>query len=338
LDKGEMMKKTITAAMVGAILFLTGCALLPYDSDFACPESKGYGSCMGAKENYELSQMSVSERSKVLNKQGSKEIATTNKESPCENNKSCESECDEDCKERLQTLKKSGCLSPEELLALENHNALIYIERLLLDRQAIKDRTPKEPNNAASKDGLSGAYCPLDNASQSKAESGEVETPNEESENGAIVADALIESVAISAEANGVERKTTDGSKLCGFPQVEKGSTIRIEVDRAWLRTEPNPKYPPDSAIEAKRGDSFVVAEGWQSANCGWLKLDNDRYIHQSIVSVSAKENTNVEEKNTNDVEESENANIVEKNTVEETPNVVDENTLELEEIINEEN
>jgi hypothetical protein len=303
IKAANTIKRIQTAIAAISFIILTGlingCSLLPYESDFACPYSEGYGRCLGAKENYELSQMSDKERAKALGQSQTKnEAANSCEQVRAECNCNANGECFN--YEDLQKLRNSGCLTPAETIALENNEALQYIKRLLLDRRAIDERTPKETetNKTASKTDASqsesGAYCELDNASQSKAESGEVETPNEESENGAIVADALIESVAISAEANGVERKTTDGSKLCGFPQVDSGATIRIEVDRAWLRQEPNPKYPPSNAIEAKRGDRFIVAEGWQTEACGWLKLENNRYIHQSIVSV-IKENANEE-------------------------------------------
>jgi hypothetical protein len=263
------MKPITPIALLTAIaLTFSGC-LMPYESDYSCDYSRGYGKCLGARDNYELSQMSEQERSQALNKNKPNAQPTTKQgKTTASDSLSCKAMRDS-CNGDLNELEKFGCLTPLEQTALKNNEALTYIERLLLDRKAINDRTPNDNGLVKHSDDLivSVAYAGLNYAN---------------------VADER-ESSATNANANTI-------GVVCGFPQVSNGATIRIEVDRAWLRSEPNPNYPPINAIEAKRGDRFIVSEGWQTDACGWLKLSNGRYIHQSIVSVvSSNKQSNLE-------------------------------------------
>jgi hypothetical protein len=241
---------TLIALTLIALTF-SGC-LMPYESDYTCAYSEGYGNCLGARDNYELSQMSESERSQALNKQtgqsGESSIDCAKARQIC----SCadETNCLFDF-EKLQYLASYGCLTPSEAIALSNHESLRYLSRLVLDRRAIETRTPNDVRSASN-----------------------------------ALGDVNDQSVIVDAEGAAENANPNTIGVVCGFPQVSQGSTIRIEVNRAWLRSEPNPEYPPANAIEAKRGDRFIVSEGWQTDSCGWLKLNNSRYVHQSIVKV----------------------------------------------------
>jgi hypothetical protein len=273
-------KTLLTIVVIAAIgIVLTGCALLPYDSDYSCGYSSGYDRCLGAKENYKISQMSENERNRYLNRETKSVNNSETSSSYCDRlRESCgclEGECFDF--ESLQSLNNNGCLTPSEIIALNNHEALLYIERLLLDRKAVETRTPddnRKPNANVMIASLTNDY---------------VISSDNGDDNANVKADARLndypDGVIDNGETNSSVRANAN-TIVCGFPKVAKGSTVQIEVDRAWLRSKPDPKYPPDNAIEAKRGDRFIVSEGSQSSNCGWLKLNNGRYIHQSIVSV----------------------------------------------------
>jgi hypothetical protein len=260
------MKKLneLTLIALTSIAFsASGCSLLPYESDYSCDYSEGYGKCLGARDNYELSQMSEQERSQTLNK--NKPAKTTQSEANT-NSLNCEA-LREQCNGDLDELAKLGCLTPIEQTAVKNNEALIYIERLLLDREAIKNRTPSDKDLIKHSDGL---------------------IVSDDKEGKVVIADARLNyaNAAAESESGATNANANTIGVVCGFPQVSKGATIRIEVNRAWLRSEPNPDYPPINAIEAKRGDRFIVSQGWQTDACGWLRLSNGRYVHQSIISV----------------------------------------------------
>ncbi|MDR0665569.1 MAG: hypothetical protein LBF86_08650 [Helicobacteraceae bacterium] len=248
------------------LLILNGCSLLPYDSDYSCAYSEGYGKCLSARDNYELSQMSENERSRYLGKANS--VETSSNYSYCDRlRESCgcpNNECFDF--ETLQSLNRSGCLTPSEIIALENHEALLYIERLLLDRRAIEHRTPSDKSVAK---GDSNANEDLINANGKQAK--------------VVIADAGLD----YGDSDSVNNRPL--SQSCDYPNLKDGDTIRVEVYRAWLRKMPNAAYPVDNGFEAKRGDQYAV----KGSKCGWVELDNGRYIHQSIVSVINKELNN---------------------------------------------
>jgi hypothetical protein len=251
-----MKPNQITLIALAAIaLTFSGC-LMPYESDYSCDYSRGYGKCLGARDNYELSQMSEQERSQALNKNKLNAQPTT-KQGKTTASDSLSYEALRDSRNGdLNELEKFGCLTPLEQTALKNNEALTYIERLLLDRKAINDRTPITQTDKA------------------------------------IIADfAIFNEVSDRAGSDNADnsgnndRRSGSNAKsatTCDYPTIERGDHVEVLAYRAWLRTAPDASYPAKDGLEAKRGDIFTAS----NSQCGWVKLDNGRYIHQSIVSV----------------------------------------------------
>jgi hypothetical protein len=271
--------QTALIALTAIALSISGCALLPYESDYSCAYSEGYGKCLGAKDNYELSQMSERERAKALNK---------NKEITKEQTKTKETDCKalrDSCNGDLNELAKFGCLTPLEQTALKNNEALRYIERLLLDREAIEQRTPINENKRYLQSFERADFAILDSKGVAKSYSSAVQ--NSSSDN-----------IYAHNPNNANDRRfgtNIKATSTCDYPIINQGDQIKVLAYRAWLRSSPNANYPATDGLEAKRGDVYTAS----SSQCGWVRLDNGRYIHQSIVSVipsnSAYETTDEE-------------------------------------------
>jgi hypothetical protein len=266
-------KLLIIAAMAALGITLGGC-LMPYESDYSCDYSKGYGQCLGARDNYKLSQMSETERARHLKGERTNDemaIAT---------------DCDrirESCGyqngkpfdfETLQTLNKSGCLTPSETIALNNHEALLYIERLLLDRKAIEARTPSDTKPKVAIASFTNGYATAIG-----------DNDRDDNDTGVKADGGLNNYGVIESEGEGGAISSGGSNKpllSCDYPSLNNGDIIRVEAYRAWLRAKPDANYPVDRGLEAKRGEQYAV----KGSKCGWVELDNGRYIHQSIVSV----------------------------------------------------
>jgi hypothetical protein len=253
----------LTAIAISAMF--SGCALLPYESDYSCAYSEGYGKCLGAKDNYELSQMTEQERSKALNKNKEPQEQSNAKQTDC---KALRDSCNGD----LNELAKFGCLTPLEQTALKNNEALRYIERLLLDREAIEQRTPINENKRYLQSFERADFAISDSKGVTKNYSSAVQ--HSSSDNIYAHNPNAANDRRFSANV-----KTT---ATCDYPIINQGDQIKVLAYRAWLRSSPNANYPATDGLEAKRGDVYTAS----SSQCGWVRLDNGRYIHQSIVSV----------------------------------------------------
>jgi hypothetical protein len=270
-------KLLIIAAMATLGVTLGGC-LMPYESDYSCDYSKGYGKCLGARDNYELSQMSDQERSKALGRQTSKSESKAEASIDCVKARQVCSCADgtSDCLfdyEKLQYLARYDCLTPSEAIALSNHESLQYLSRLVLDRRAIEHRTPNYEKKAIS---FTNKYEWI---------SGDRDNADRKA-NQSVIADGGLNDYykgVIESEGEGGAISSNAKPPLsCDYPSLNDGDVIRVEAYRAWLRAKPDASYPVDRGLEAKRGDQYTA----RGSSCGWVELSNGRYIHQSIVRV----------------------------------------------------
>jgi hypothetical protein len=243
--------------LAAMLTFVGGCSLLPYDDEFSCGITPGYGKCLSATENYRLSQMSEQERTKWLCKKAAqvkddKDLCAAYKEAQEPKEAPCD---DKTANADFANADKSEIIGYLRRLTLDTEKARAEEKKLNeeLERPIVVDQRLNEIGNNGESDENSGKFCVVD------------------------------------TEFAGKDEKKLEGLVApddCGYKNINYGDTIVVKVDRAWLREKPTADFPPTGGgLEARRGDRFVASSG----KCGWVKLINERYIHQSIVEVIAK-------------------------------------------------